>query len=729
MRALLAAGAIVVAGGFALLQARPQTGPVQQAANQVTIDADDIGGVVTSATGPEAGVWVIAETTDLPTKFRKIVVTDDLGRFVIPDLPAKASYKVWVRGYGLVDSGLAVAEPGAHLALAAIKAPNAKAAAQYYPANYWLSLMRVPPKDAFPMAPTADTPSRPGQPAVGVATQADWVSAFKRCAGVCHQMGNKITREMNPAMGKFDSSIAAWDYRIRMGQVGAPMANAVSALGKERALSFYADWSDRIAAGEVPEAPPRPAGLERNLVLSIWDVGRPVTFLHDTYATDKRDPTVNPYGPVYGGDYNEGILTVLHPTTNSAEIIKIPTVDERNTLSHSNNAPQTMEHPSLYWGEEIIYEEFQRTEVKNVDSQGRLWMMTSFRRNDNQPAWCKAGSGNKFAENHPINSSQRQIAMYDPKTKKFTYIDTCFSTHHAAYGEDKDSDMYYNAGQDPGLLGWVNLRLFLETGNAEKAQGWCPAYYDTNNNGKYDRGVDALETATGYYITFNPKDKSVWYVLPGTPGKLVRMEIGANPPETCKSEIYEPPYYNPKAPGKLGYLPRGIDVDRDTGLIWTGLAGSGQLASFDRTKCKVLSGPGAFDGQHCLEGWTLYDLPGPNMKGLTDGGTSDFIYGNWVDQFDTLGLGKNVPLLNGTNSDSLIALLPDTKKWVVLRVPYPLGFHTRNLAGRIDDPKAGWKGRGLWAGNEVRNPWHIEGGKGTTPHDVHFQMRPDPLAH
>jgi hypothetical protein len=713
--------AFVVAGALAMLDARQQASPAQQAADQIAIDADDIAGVVTSSSGAEAGVWVIAETSDLPTKYRKIVVTDDLGRFVLPDLP-NANYRVWVRGYGLIDSGLTVSRPGAHLALGALKAPTAKAAAEYYPANYWLALMQVPPKAAFPMAGV------PGAPQ-GVQTQADWVSAYKRCAGVCHQMGNKVTREINPAMGKFDSTIAAWDYRIRMGQVGSNMLRSVTALGKERALSIYADWTDRIAAGEVPETPPRPSGVERNLVLTMWDVGRPVTFLHDTYATDKRNPTVNAYGPVYGGDYNEGILTVLDPVKNTAQAVQIPILDDRKNMTHSANiTANSMEHPSLYWGDEIIYDEIQRTEVKNVDPKGRLWMMTSFRANDNQPAWCKAGSGNKFAENFPILSSQRQIAVYDPKTKKFTYIDTCFSTHHAAYGEDRDN-MYYNAGPDGGLLSWVNTRVFEETGSAEKAQGWCPAYYDTNGNGKYDKGIDTLEVNTGYYVTFNPKDKSVWYVLPGTPGKLVRMDIGSNPPETCKSEIYEPPFYSAKAPGKLGFFPRGVDVDRDTGLIWTGLAGSGQLASFDRTKCKIFSGPEMIDGQHCIEGWTLYDLPGPNMKGLTDGGTSDFIYGNWVDQFDTLGLGKNVPLVNGTNSDSLIALMPATKKWVVLRVPYPLGFHTRNMAGRIDDPAIGWKGRGLWAGNENRSPWHIEGGKGTTPHDVHFQMRPDPLAH
>src|SRR3989475_1615590 len=94
----------------------------QKGGANVAIDADDIGGVVTSAKGPEAGVWVIAETTELPTKFRKIVVTDQAGRFVLPDLP-KASYRVWVRGYGLVDSGAVAAALGEHLALSATVAP------------------------------------------------------------------------------------------------------------------------------------------------------------------------------------------------------------------------------------------------------------------------------------------------------------------------------------------------------------------------------------------------------------------------------------------------------------------------------------------------------------------------------------------------------------------------------------------------------------------------------
>ena len=115
----------------------------------VPIDDDDIGGTVTSSNGPEAGVWVIAETTDLPTKYAKIVATDDAGRYVLPDLP-EATYDIFVRGYGLVDSAKVQASPGAALDLSAVVAPDEASAAQYYPANYWFAMLEPPPSSDFP---------------------------------------------------------------------------------------------------------------------------------------------------------------------------------------------------------------------------------------------------------------------------------------------------------------------------------------------------------------------------------------------------------------------------------------------------------------------------------------------------------------------------------------------------------------------------------------------------
>jgi hypothetical protein len=286
-----------------------------------------------------------------------------------------------------------------------------------------------------------------------------------------------------------------------------------------------------------------------------------------------------------------------------------------------------------------------------------------------------------------------------------------------------------NSGNVAPVLGWIKTRVLLETGNEEAAQGWCPAYFDVNGDGKIDPKVDKPVPGSLYAVVPSPSEPNViWASSPsGVPGRIIRYNLGSNPPETCTAEMYEPPYNNPKMPGVRGSLPRGLDVDLN-GLVWTVLSNSSQLASFDRRKCKVLTGEAATTGQHCPEGWTLYPFPGPNFKGLIDWNTGEWSYYNWVDKYNTLGLGANVPLANGTNSDSLMVLNPVTKTWTVMRVPYPMGFYQRGMDGRIDDPKVGWKGRGMWAGNGSRAVWHREGGPYGGPEIVHFQIRPDPLA-
>src|SRR4051812_37872464 len=159
------------------------------------IGATDIGGVVTGAKGPEAGVWVIAETTELPTRFARIVVTDERGRYLIPDLPA-ANYSVWVRGYGLVDSPKLRAKPGQHVDHAAVPAPNVAAAAHYYPALYWYSMMKIPPASAF--GGKSGIPEK--------ITRTDWLKQMKNigCIG-CHQLGQESTRTVPAQFGAFDS--------------------------------------------------------------------------------------------------------------------------------------------------------------------------------------------------------------------------------------------------------------------------------------------------------------------------------------------------------------------------------------------------------------------------------------------------------------------------------------------------------------------------------------------
>jgi len=211
----------------------------------------------------------------------------------------------------------------------------------------------------------------------------------------------------------------------------------------------------------------------------------------------------------------------------------------------------------------------------------------------------------------------------------------------------------------------------------------------------------------------SPVDGSIWYtvgIFGGTPAFL-RFD-----PATQLSEIYNVP-----APA---FGIRGGDIDKD-GVVWASLS-SGQLGSFDRRKCKgPLNGPTA-TGNHCPEGWSFYQYPGPGFEGIGENSAESSYY-SWVDQHYTFGLGEDVPVSTGNLNDGLIALKDG--KMVTIKVPYPTGFFAKGLDGRIDDPNAGWKGRGLWTSSGDRAPWMQEGGKGMKPMAVHFQMRPDPLAH
>jgi hypothetical protein len=162
-------------------------------------------------------------------------------------------------------------------------------------------------------------------------------------------------------------------------------------------------------------------------------------------------------------------------------------------------------------------------------------------------------------------------------------------------------------------------------------------------------------------------------------------------------------------------------------VVWAALA-SGHMASFDRKLCKgPLNGPIAATGKACPEGWKFYSIPGPQFKGVAVAdGSAESPYYDWVDQFDTLGLGKNVPIATGNNSDALFALV--NEKWVTMRVPYPMGYFAKGMDGRIDDPNTGWKGKGIFSTYSGRSAPHIEGGKGQQSKVVHFQVRPNPLA-
>jgi len=240
-------GAVVAIAFAASLTAAPaDSGAQQSAAEAVRIGESDIGGVVTSANGPEAGVWVIAETTELPTKFAKIVVIDDQGRYVMPDLP-KANYNVWVRGYGLVDSPKVQSAPGKLLNLRAVTAPNAAAAAQYYPAVYWYSMLDIPDQSQF------SGPHRDEAMPENLQSQAAWLNVIKTTGCIaCHGIGTPGTRTVPEALGHFSSSAEAWARQIQSGQAMTSMVNTINRLDPQLAFQYFGDWTDRIAKGALP---------------------------------------------------------------------------------------------------------------------------------------------------------------------------------------------------------------------------------------------------------------------------------------------------------------------------------------------------------------------------------------------------------------------------------------------------------------------------------------------
>ena len=639
---------------------------------------NDLRGTVTSTNGPEAGVWVIAETRDLPTKFTKIVVTDERGRYLIPELP-KARYSVWVRGYGLVDSPRTQAGPGRVLDLNAVVAPSAAAAAEYYPAIYWYSMLKVPEKSEFP---------------IGKATsQGQWLDMTKTdgCY-TCHQLGNKATRTIPKELGHFNSSTEAWARRIASGQAMTNMTNNIGRLDAPRMLGQFADWTDRIAAGELPFAKPdRPQGLERNVVITLWDWARPTAYLHDEISSDKRNPTVNARGLIYGAtEESTDLVPVLDPETHTATEIRIPVRDPKTPSTRSN--PMA---PSPYWGDEAIWDGQTSPHNPMFDEKGRVWFTSRVRGPDNL-SFCRAGSDHPSARIFPLERSNRQLSMYDPTSGKFTLVDTCFGTHHLYFAEDANNTLWASSGGAANpVVGWLNRKMLEETGDERKAQGWTAFILDTNGNGKRDDYVgpndpvdpkkDKRIVAGFYGLAPSPVDGSVWGSVLGYPGSIIRVNPGSNPPETALTEVFEPPL--------PGYSPRGMDIDRK-GVVWAPLA-SGHLASFDRRKCKgPLNGPEA-TGKHCPEGWTLYPFPGPQLRGVTDSGSAEASYYSWVDQHDTFGLGKDTPIATGNANDALLVLKDG--KFVILRVPYPMGFYAKGLDGRIDDLGAGWKGRALWS--------------------------------
>lgn len=674
-----------VAFVFALLSMCTAIGTGLEQIGHAQVDPKSIDGVVRNRNGqtPEAGVWVIAETKSLPTPYRKIVVTNDAGRFVVPDLP-NGDYLVWVRGYGLKDSDPVKAAPGSgNVILEVSSASNAVEAAQIYPASYWLSLFETPSKQELPKA---------------YSSQAQWIAAFKVGCHTCHQIGGELTRLFTKP--------EQWDAVWRR---AGTMSSTADQLGREVLAKHLAAWASRIAAGELPPAPPRPAGVERNVVLTQWEWGQPNSFLHGTRSTDKRNPRLYPYGKVYGVDFGQDMLWALDPVKNTVSSWKIP-------VRPGFDDPQSFQS----W---VAYRNPGAPNSVNLDDKGVAWITMGFRPRKDKPTWAHHVIASdtedrevlaKLAKLYDEGGPHRQLIRFDIKTETFVLVDTAYEGQHLEF--DQQGRLW--SGADPVGMGMFDPSQFDSNdpdGTAERAQKlWM----------SLDTKTEKLIGAGGYGVVVNPVDQTIWRAVPtetevaaaggqrenrGGPGPhLTGLENTGNKivkfdPKTRKFTEYALP-----PPGRV---PRGIDATSD-GKIWFGAAGSGHLGSFDPK----------------TEQFTYWESPGPKLKGTgPETGSADMHYYMWVDRFNTLGLGDDMVILNGTDSDALLVFDPVTEKFTVIRMPYPRSFFHRALDGRIDDPNSGWKGRGLWvdyAGDPIRFTEKTHMGS-----IVHVQVRPDPLAH
>ena len=332
------------------------------------------------------------------------------------------------------------------------------------------------------------------------------------------------------------------------------MIGALNQLGRERALALFADWTDRIAAGEVPPAPPRPQGIERNVVITEWDWADPKAYLHDEVSTDRRNPTRQRQRADLRRARAERRLPARARSGAATRSARCQlTVRDPNTpptLADDDAAVAVLGQRSRSGPA--------RTTCTTRCSTRRAACGSRRRCGRRQSRLLQGGIEHPSAKLFPIAAAGRHLAMYDPKTKKLTHISTCFGTHHLMFAEDANNTLWTSGGGQ--VVGWLNTKMFDETGDEAKSQGWTALIIDTNGNGKRDAYVEPNQPVDptkdkrfggGFYAVAPAPDGSIWGSVLGFPGAVVRLDPGANPPETALAEVYEPPFDDPKRRSRL----------------------------------------------------------------------------------------------------------------------------------------------------------------------------------
>ena len=276
-------------------------------------------------------------------------------------------------------------------------APNDAAAAQYYPAIYWYAMLKIPGADQF--GGKSDIPEK--------AKQSDWLNLMKNngCIG-CHQLGGLATRTLPKGLGEFKSSEEAWARRVQSGQAGPLMVNIIAGELNSTPIHYFADWTDRIAEGELPRVKPqRPQGAERNIVITTWDWADEKHYLHDEISTDKRNPTVNGYGKLFGSpEYSTDMIPILDPVKNSVTRFHAPVrdADMPESLGPGHAAALKPLAPSPYWGNEQIWDTHINNHNSMMDGNGNVWLAAAVR-GVKDPDFCGKNSELTSAKLFPLD--------------------------------------------------------------------------------------------------------------------------------------------------------------------------------------------------------------------------------------------------------------------------------------------------------------------------------------
>src|ERR1019366_6575674 len=233
-------------------------------------------------------------------------------------------------------------------------------------------------------------------------TQVDWLSVIKNedCIGG-HQLGQESTRTIPAAFGDFKSGEDAWKRRVQAGQAGALMTFPTFSKLGGAPFKYFGDSTDRIAKGELPDSkPPRPQGVERNVVITTWEWADSKTYMHDLISSDKRYPTINAYGRLYSSpEYSTDVLPILDPKTNEVTTFNAPVRDPNmpESLGPGHAAFEKPMAPSAYWGNEQIWDTRVNNHNSMFDKKGRVWLAAAVRGTAN-PDFCKKGSDHPSAK-------------------------------------------------------------------------------------------------------------------------------------------------------------------------------------------------------------------------------------------------------------------------------------------------------------------------------------------